>query len=482
MKTNWVWLLLCFTACTCIALECKAQTPAFTPEQEAFMQRKIEEAVAKAMGAQPAKPVDTPQVDRASKQLEVNEQSSGSIRCVLGFVIPGCKSAEDGGRLDVSVKQSAGNSASVMAQGVADGGIDEQDGKHSSDLAPMGIGPAIRSDTLTIAPASRSSAGLHRESPSDPRDSSAPVVRTRSDITFNEDGTTAVIRFDSETNDLLIRQDKIVAASNGWSLQVASPVDEPDRKRANIATLDGFSSGLGMTFEINRQRSDLRAKNPGALRRDLGFFCIAIGLPATCTYEEAWNLATEETDNEVVAATRAKALTAFQRKQFKWIRDYAFRVTTGRERFDYLTPSLEERSEHRVGWGFGATAAFVSPSRRWLYSLAADYQKGGESAETTILCPPSSSAPVTCVEGAYGPPSWTYRKLVSAEVRSNLGPVGYSLKVAHDFESDTTGIDLPIYLLRNASGALTGGIRLGWTDETDVVFGIFLSSPLSLKP
>jgi hypothetical protein len=84
---------------------------------------------------------------------------------------------------------------------------------------------------------------------------------------------------------------------------------------------------------------------------------------------------------------------------------------------------------------------------------------------------------VTCAEGPVGPPSTVNRKLLSAEMRGNLGMVGYGLRAAHDFESDTTGIDLPIYLLRNAEGALTGGVRLGWSSKDDVVVGIFLSSP-----
>jgi hypothetical protein len=232
-----------------------------------------------------------------------------------------------------------------------------------------------------------------------------------------------------------------------------------------------------MTFEYTRQRSNLQAKDPAALRRDLGQLCIAAGLNESCTYEDAWirvkSLVGGEGDK-----TRAKALADFQSKQFRWLRDYAFRIEVGRERFDYLTPALDAGSEHHVGWGVGATAAFVSPSRRWMYLLGVDYQKGREGADSAILCPPSGgTGVVTCVEGPVGPPSTVNRKLLSAEMRGNLGIVGYGLKAAHDFESDTTGVDLPIYLLRNAEGALTGGIRLGWSTEDDVVVGIFLSSP-----
>jgi hypothetical protein len=457
------------------AAQSPSQAPEFTPEQLAIVQRMIDEAVARNAAGTPVEqqavlPVSTRAVDGVG-----DSSAPAPNLCVLGFVTKACRSREEGGTM--SLRRGAASDAQLTTHGSAAGGDPEFPGDKSAfDLAPMGIGPVIRSDTLTFAPAARSSAGLHA-------DPSVDGVRSRGDILFSEDGSTAILRFDSEVNRLLESPEEIVAAMDGWSLQIASPVDDPDRKRANLATLDGFSSGLSMTFEYNRQRSDLRAKNPEALRRDLGVLCAGVGLPVVCTYEQAWEAATDEVDDKALRSARAKALAVFQRRQFKWLRDYALRMTIGRERFDYLMPDLQQKQEHRVGWGIGATAAFVSPSRRWMYLLGADYQEGDEAADAVVVCPPSSGvSSVTCVEGAFGSPSAVARKILSAEMRSNFGHIGYSLKIAHDFESDRTGVDLPIYLLRNASGALSGGVRLGWSQATDVVFGIFLSSPLSLNP
>ena len=56
------------------------------------------------------------------------------------------------------------------------------------------------------------------------------------------------------------------------------------------------------------------------------------------------------------------------------------------------------------------------------------------------------------------------------------------LKLAYDFEADHWSGDLPIYLVRTASGALAGGIRAGFEEDKDWQFGVFVSSSFSLFP
>ena len=468
MKTKWVLSFVLLMSwqmhAGVVAEQDQAASDSFTPEQEAIVKRLIDAAVAKAM-ADAKEPSSLQSRESAGSSARASSQPAPPRnRCVLGFAPSGCVEESEA----VLSGETSIMALSPLILGSSDDEAEQEIDAGSMNLAPMGYGVVEYDSALMFAPAGRSFAGL-------PKSSKKPSVQ--GDITFSEDGSIASLRYAWEYAKLSSRPDALIASVDGWSVQISSPVDDKARKRANLATLNGFSSGLGMSLEYTRQRSDLRAKNPEDLRRDLGLLCIAVGLQVNCNYDDARTQAKSPTGNKDIDDARAGALAKFQRKQFRWLRDYALRVDIGRERFDYLTDQLDPRSEYHIGHGVGATAAFVSPTRRWMYLLGADYQKGRENAEAAILCPPSGGGVVTCVEGAIGGPSAITKKLLSAEMRGNFGAVGYSLRVAHDLESDTTGIDLPIYLLRNAEGALTGGLRLGWSSESDVAVGIFLSSP-----
>jgi hypothetical protein len=60
-------------------------------------------------------------------------------------------------------------------------------------------------------------------------------------------------------------------------------------------------------------------------------------------------------------------------------------------------------------------------------------------------------------------------------------PVAAALTATYDFEKNTTGIELPIYFVANDKGALAGGIRFGWRDDTDdVTVGLFVGKAFSV--
>jgi hypothetical protein len=52
-----------------------------------------------------------------------------------------------------------------------------------------------------------------------------------------------------------------------------------------------------------------------------------------------------------------------------------------------------------------------------------------------------------------------------------------------DFKSDVFGIDVPLFLVRNKEKQLSGGIRLGWRDDTDAFSaGVFVGKAFKLDP
>ena len=52
-------------------------------------------------------------------------------------------------------------------------------------------------------------------------------------------------------------------------------------------------------------------------------------------------------------------------------------------------------------------------------------------------------------------------------------------KILRNLEKDITAVDLPVYLVPNADGKLTGGLQLSWNSkDEDIVFGVFIGAPL----
>jgi len=81
-----------------------------------------------------------------------------------------------------------------------------------------------------------------------------------------------------------------------------------------------------------------------------------------------------------------------------------------------------------------------------------------------------------------GAPSPDQQQLLFAEVRALFGGHAVSLKAAYDFKKGTLSGDLPIYLVKSPSGAMSGGIRVSWEEKKDVQYGVFVSSSFSLFP
>lgn len=383
--------------------------------------------------------------------------------------------------LALSSNVIASDVPSASADGVKDGAA-QQDALVDADTVAVDCKAMARAyrDSATyapavaIAPADRGFSGVHPDG-----------RRIQADITINKDGSAAVVSYSSKRNGI----DSGCAGgdvrySSGWALTFEFPVNDKKAGFAEIVTLDGLSSGYSVEFGKNWSRTPLAFLPRLAKDKQYSNLCELAGLEVgRCTHAKVMAaIATaKEGDDPDSAKALQDALRSFRKASYSTIREYAVTATVGHETFDYLTPQVAEKSEDHLAWGLGASASFIAPSREFLFSVGANYGRSYRPGRDVILCPPSNGTdPVECVSGPLGPPAERKSKVLWAEARGGISSIGYSLKVAHDFESDTTGVDLPIYLLRNKSGALTGGVRLGWSEETDVVYSIFLSSPMEL--
>jgi hypothetical protein len=333
---------------------------------------------------------------------------------------------------------------------------------------------ATYAPAVAFAPADRGFSGIRPED-----------QRIQADITINEDGSAAVVSYARKRNGIDSDcKGHDVRYSSGWELTFKFPVNDQEAGFAEVLTLDGLSSGYSIEFTKNWSRTPLDYLRKLATSQQFRTLCEKAGLEvARCTKAKIMAaIATAKDDeNSKRVLELQDALRSFRVANYSTIREYAVNAKVGHKTFDYLTPQLGEKSEDRLGWSVGASASFIMPSREHLFAVGIDYGRSYRPGREVILCPASNGTdPVECVSGPLGPPIERNSKVLWTEARGGMSSIGYSLRIAHDFESDTTGVDLPIYLLRNAKGALTGGIRLGWSNKQDTVLGVFLSSPLEL--
>ena len=135
--------------------------------------------------------------------------------------------------------------------------------------------------------------------------------------------------------------------------------------------------------------------------------------------------------------------------------------------FDYLDrTTLVGGSESHTNWSVALGTAVITRNN-WL--LGGGYrreQRFVPGADPVELCVPlSQTVATTCSEAVLGAPVEVKVNQVYGEVRKFLGPIAVSPRVSRDLTRDITGIEVPVYFLRNSDGGFTGGVRVGWRSD-----------------
>ena len=296
-----------------------------------------------------------------------------------------------------------------------------------------------------------------------PLDRSAPMQNAFQFSAGEEDGSVS-LRFSRPFGDGVV------------SFTASAPTDDDDV--GTLATLDGFGGATSLEVSYTGVLGRL-----GPLPEAARAICDQIDRTAQC-------------DEDMVAAKAPERLTAFraaERSDRSNIYLWGLSAKGGTKSFDYYDPTtLAEHSTERTPWGVSAFIYGKPFDGDTLVTVTYSYQETYRAADTLVVCP-GGAPPVVCVNGPIGEPSRRDAQLASVELRrrfqfgedSFLPSIGVSAQFTYDFESDVTGIDVPIYFLQDewgkADAKLTGGVRLGWRDDTDdFTVGLFISQPFSI--
>ncbi len=151
----------------------------------------------------------------------------------------------------------------------------------------------------------------------------------------------------------------------------------------------------------------------------------------------------------------------------------------------YDGANLNPGSKTTTPTQLGAAGTYVFSGGHTSLSLSYNYQDSftdGVKGKMQVLCPPTGSPVLKCVNGFIGAPTATQKDLFTTDLRF-IAPGSFPIKFGidptftYDARSGVYGGQLPLYFLTDANHALTGGVRADWTsDEHHVIFGLFVSS------
>jgi hypothetical protein len=150
----------------------------------------------------------------------------------------------------------------------------------------------------------------------------------------------------------------------------------------------------------------------------------------------------------------------------------------------YYDPTLLSKSTRQSHpWSLGVVGSYMFPSNQSMVSVGVDRRRVFKDQPTSTRCPADSPfTPVQCVTGSFGPPSETSSSVLTLEGRTILSEdLALSLSVARDTTRKITAVELPVYLTKNSSGGLTGGVKLNWNnDDRKAILGVFVGIPFTV--
>lgn len=146
---------------------------------------------------------------------------------------------------------------------------------------------------------------------------------------------------------------------------------------------------------------------------------------------------------------------------------FGARYEVSRSDFDYVDPSdLSEGSESHTEWSFAVGSSLITRQNLLLgggYRREVRFVPG--SGEVDLCLPLGVDGATFCTPAVIGAPIRLQSNQLYAELRKFFGPVAVSPRFTRDFTKDVTGVEVPLYFLRNTEGGFTGGVRVGWRSD-----------------
>lgn len=256
------------------------------------------------------------------------------------------------------------------------------------------------------------------------------------------------------------------SGTSAFSALLAVPIDEKEG-RSVVADLDGLAKALSLSGSYTKYfTGDI--PDPSAQRA----ICQRLSIENTCDNDHVDQAGTPADVRAFNYASLTNAWTPF----------VSFETKIGRQNVDYFdVATLAKQEDSELPWAVTAGGGLLGLSS--VVIMRAKIQKAVKEKDKVSYCTPSEIDARTedCAVLPFGAPAMETSTVLSLEYRRFYRFVAISPLLSHDLKNDETGVDVPVYFMRDAAGQFTGGVRFGYTTkDDDVVASIFITKALSL--
>lgn len=273
------------------------------------------------------------------------------------------------------------------------------------------------------------------------------------------------------------------------SLTASAPINK-STDTTSLATLDGLANAT--TLELSF--SNLRASgliNPADDPQHLAF-AAAICSRMQAAYTEKHPKETPQSCNTTNVETYDPADAADFRGLFfaknTWRLIWGADAKVGYQDFKFFdTNTLQSKDSSKIPWSSRIFLAVSPPyAQHTLITFTAQYQNAYQDSKTQTLCPTATGQGsfLHCASGPIGTPEASSHDIVSLEVRQAVvRSFGFSVTNSYDVKKHVFGLDLPLYFFPGGSGGLTGGLDIGWRNDTHKLsVGLFVGQTFGVWP
>ena len=272
---------------------------------------------------------------------------------------------------------------------------------------------------------------------------------------------------------------EIVLTHNNLGIKLSAPLD----KKAGLAdfvSLDGLANNLALA--VTWKHAFIPSGDAAAVATGLEGVCKELGLNLQQVNCDTGVIEKALRDGKASEAEIVRKLIEVDRLVYggNWAWVLHAEGRAGYKKFDFFDLAASKQQSDEISSSFSLSGAGTYGPGRLL--LSATYQQAfADSKVTGQSCVAISGAPglESCKSLPVGGPTERNGIVARAELRHNFGAWGVAPTVSWDEHDDVIGVSLPVYFLRNIAGALDGGFRLGWRDDTDdLTAAVFVSKPL----
>jgi hypothetical protein len=313
----------------------------------------------------------------------------------------------------------------------------------------------------------------------------SPISAQGIQLTADNSGKKATIK--AGQDDSVI--DNRSAGFTSWSVTAEASNDNDD-DRVSLFSQDGFrnSTAVGasyMQFSTLGVRGDVaRFDELCAKMRN------AAAASGKVTSEDATQLACSSANFKLYSPSIASEAEAAQPGPnpggILWGASAKY---ANQESTYYSVGDLAKHKDSNRPWNVSVYAGWnprFDPSQFYLVKVTRkrEYEHADKAIKCSFIVNPSDP---TCVNGSIGPPTEKKGTAIGFEARKyaiwGKTRVGLSLSVSRDLTAQKTVVDLPIYLIPDNDGVLTGGLGIAWdSKEKKPTVGLFVGSSFNVWP